>query len=76
MEKEITQPVLPQVKITKIEMDIALLCANGFTSKRIGKELYRSHRTIENTKRRIQIKLNARNDSQMISELFRRKIIS
>lgn len=68
--------VLFQVKITQIELNVALYCANGYNSRQIGKKLNRSHRTIESTKRRIHLKLKARNDAHMISELFRRKIIT
>ena len=68
--------VLFQVKITQVELNVALYCANGYNTKQIGRKLGRSHRTIESTKRRIHLKLKVRNDAQMVSELFRRKIIS
>jgi DNA-binding CsgD family transcriptional regulator len=69
-------PVMFSVKITLVELNVALYCANGYNSKQIARKLNRSPRTIESTKRRIHLKLKARNDAQMISELFRRKLIS
>lgn len=56
--------------LTAREIEIARMCAQGFTSKEIGKKLLIAPRTVEHHLERARQKLDARNCPNFISLLY------
>lgn len=61
---------MPELKLSKRELDCAALLLNGLTSKEIGSHLSLSYRTIEDYINSLKRKLNARNKSELIVKLL------
>lgn len=57
-------------EVTKSEFEIISLLAKGKTTKSIANELSRSHKTIENHRRNLLLKLNVANVSELISKSY------
>ena len=56
----------PSGNLTRRQIEILRLTANGFTGAEIGRELYLSHGTVENSKSDIYATLNVRNEVEAV----------
>ncbi len=62
-------------KLTKTEMNVLILLADGKTSKQIGEEMFISHKTVDNHKTNISEKLELRGTHSLIKFAIENKAI-
>ncbi|MCW3104775.1 MAG: DNA-binding response regulator [Bacteroidetes bacterium] len=58
--------ISPQVKLTKREMQILELLAEGFTNREIAEKIFLSKRTVESHRKKLLEKTNCKNSSALI----------
>ncbi len=62
-------------KLTKTEMNVLILLADGKTSKQIGEEMFISHKTVDNHKTNISDKLELKGTNSLIKFAIENKAI-
>lgn len=62
-------------KLTKTEMSVLILLADGKTSKQIGEEMFISHKTVDNHKTNISDKLELKGSHNLMKFAIENKAI-